>query len=233
MKTKNTNPQFQCDRKEDLVAYLYGEATAAEQASLESHLDECDPCNDELKAVGRVRDELSTWQVGFAPRTELVLPRSKMDVLRELIGMFPIWARGLAMAGTAAAIVLLAMAITSKNPVNGGNAANTPQNVAAMSSQQIESLVKAAVAEERAKMQQEYQAQFANFKTQLNNEHQAQLQAQLQEVSAAHQARLQTMKASLQAEIKKSSRQNGRQNGSIRSFFLAEGYQQDPWSDVK
>lgn len=222
--TNKINPQGECDRKEDLVTYLYDEASAAERISFEQHLNECEPCGAELVTFGRVRDELSTWQVGFAPRTELVIPRGKMEVLRELISLFPVWARGLAMAGAAAAMVLLALAIGGSNSTNGVNAGSNAQN-AAMSQQQIEALVKNAVAEERAKMEQEYQAQFASFKEKLDGEHRLRLQA----ISAEHQAKLEAVKANLREEIKKSNRQRG----SIRSFFALDDYQQEPWGEVK
>jgi anti-sigma factor RsiW len=221
--TNKMNPQVECNRKEELVAYLYDEATVAERASFELHLGECEPCDAELNAFGRVRDEMSTWQVGFAPHTELVLPRGKMEVLREFISLFPVWARGLAMTGAAAAVVLLALA------VNGGNAANenlaSSGQQAALSQQQIEALVKNALAEERTKMQQEAQSQFASFKEQLAAEHQVQLQA----ISAEHRIKLEAVKANLKQEIQKSNRQRG----SIRSFFALGDEQQDPWSDVK
>lgn len=221
--TNKMNSQIECDRKEDLVTYLYNEATVAERASFERHLNECEPCSADLNAFGRVREELDTWQVGFAPRTELVLPRGKMEVLRELISLFPVWARGLAMAGAAAAVVLFALTLNGRNATSGNPVASSQQ--VAISQQQIEALVKNAVAEERAKIQQETQAQFASFKNQLDTEHQAQLQA----ISAEHRVKLEAVKANLKQEIQKSNRQRG----SIRSFFAMGDEQQDPWSDVK
>lgn len=212
MNNKNQT-QFGCDRKEDLVAYLYGEATAAERNSFERHLNECLECGDELKAFGRVRDDLSAWQVGFAPRTELVLPRSRMEVLRELIGLFPVWARGLAMAGAAAAIVLMAVSAFS---LKGGAPGS-----AGLSEQQVQAMVSKAVADERANMNQQYQAELAGFKTQLA----ADYQTQLQMVSAENQNKLESVKASLKAEIRKSNQQNG----SLRSFFAVEDDRSYQW----
>lgn len=214
----NTNRnQFECDRKEDLVAYLYGETTAAERASFERHLNECDDCGAELKAFGRVRDDLSAWQVGFAPRTEFVPPKSRMDALRELIGMFPAWARGLAMAGAAAAVVLMALTVyggRDGSPVNAG-----------LSEQQVQAMVSKAVADERSKIEQQYQAELASFKTQLAAEHQARMQL----ANAEHQTKLEAVKAGLRAEIKKSNQQNG----SLRSFFAVEDDRSYPWGDSR
>ncbi|MBS1790846.1 MAG: zf-HC2 domain-containing protein [Acidobacteria bacterium] len=209
----------ECNRKEDLVAYLYGEATAAEKRSFEQHLSECSECGEELKAFGRVRDDLSGWQVGVAPRTELALPRTKMEVLRELIGLFPVWARGLAMVGAAAAIVFVAMSFYRLNGVS------TPPTASGMSEQQVQAMVSKAVADERAKMQQQYQADFAGLKTQLAAEYQAQLQI----INAEHQNKLESVKAGLRAEIKKSNQQNG----SLRSFFAVEDDRSYPWGDTR
>jgi len=214
----NTNRnQFVCDRKEDLVAYLYGEANSAERVSFERHLNECDDCGGELKVFGRVRDDLSAWQVGFAPHTEFVPPKSRMDTARELIGMFPVWARGLAMTGVAAVVVLMALSVF-------GNRIGTPSG-AGLSTEQVQEIVSKAVADERAKIQQQYQAEFASFKTQLIAEHQAQLQL----VTAEHQAKLETVKAGLRAEIKKSNQQNG----SLRSFFAVEEDRSYSWGDSR
>lgn len=213
----NNKTQFGCDRKEDLVTYLYGEATAAEKKSFEQHLNECSDCGEELKAFGRVRNDLSAWQVGFAPRTELVFQRSKMEVLRELIGLFPIWARGLAMAGAAAVIVLTAMSVYC--PKSGSTTAS------GLSEQQVQAMVSNAVAEERAKLQQQNQAEFASFKTQMTAEYQTQLQA----IAAEHQTKLEAVKASLKAELKKSTQQNG----SLRSFFAVEDDRSYPWGDSR
>jgi len=226
---------FDCHRKDDLITYLYDEATPAERASFEKHLNECGPCNEELNAFGRVREELTTWQVGFAPRTELVLPRGRMEVLREFLALFPVWARSLGLAGAAAAVILLALSVASARvSVNkgewgisfGGASKETGSRIAvAPSQQEIESLVKNAVAAEREKMQQDYQAQFASFKQQVDAEHKARLQA----VSAEHQARLEAAKASLRQEIRKTNLQRG----SIRSFFALDDDRQDSWGDVR
>lgn len=213
----NNKTQLGCDRKEDLVAYLYGEATAAERKSFEQHLNECSDCGDELKAFGRVRNDLSAWQVGFAPRTEVIFQRSKMEILRELIGLFPVWARGLAMAGAAAVIVLTALSLSSlRNATTTGGG---------LSERQVQAIVSKAVADERAKMQQQNQAEFASFKSQLAAEYQTQLQA----ANAEHQNRLEAVKASLKAELKKANQQNG----SLRSFFAVEDDRSYPWGDSR
>lgn len=226
------NAPNDCGRKEDLVAYLYDEAGVAERASFERHLDDCDACRNELSAFGRVRDELSAWQVGLAPRSEIVLQRSRLDVLRELIGMFPMWVRGAALAGAAAAMLLLALSIAGasvsvKNGdfvINFGATEKTATSAPAASSEEVERLVQNAMAGERERIEQRYSAQLASFKDQLSAEHQAKLQA----AAADYQTRLKAAQAELKREIQRTNRQNA----SIRSFFAMDDAN-DPWGDVR
>lgn len=212
-----------CDRKDELMDYLYGEATAGARAAFEAHLGACASCSGELAAFGRVRDEMSAWQVGFAPRTELVLPRPKLptlEVLREFLGLFPMWVRGAALAAAAAGILLVAASFAGAGLSyhNGDFALQFGRNSATAaggpSSAEIEALVEQAVAREREKMKAEFEATAASFKAQLSAEHQAQLQA----LSAQHDARVEAVRASLRAELRRSTRQGP----SIRSFFAMD-----------
>lgn len=221
-----------CRRKEDLVAYLYDEADIAERASFERHLDDCEACRDELSAFGRVRDELSAWQIGLAPRSEIVLRRSRLDVLRELIGTFPMWVRGGALAGAAAAMLLLALSIagTSVSVKNGGFtisfgvAGNAATGAPAAPSEEVERLVQNAVARERERIERQYSVQLAGFRDQLSAEHRAKLQA----ADADYQTKLKAIEAGLRREIQRTNRQNA----SIRSFFAMDDAN-DPWGDVR
>jgi hypothetical protein len=161
-----------------------------------------------------------------------MLQRSRLDVLRELIGMFPMWVRGAALAGAAAAMLLLALSIAGaivsvKNgdfAINFGAAEKTATGAPAVSSEEVERLVQNAVARERERIEQQYGAQLASFKDQLSAEHQSKLQA----ASADHQTRLKVVQAELKREIQRTNRQNA----SIRSFFAMDDAN-DPWGDVR
>jgi Putative zinc-finger len=219
MNTENNfHRSSDCQRKEDLVSYLYQEAGAAERASFERHLDLCDSCRAELSAFTRVREQLSAWQVGLSPRTEISLTRSKMDQLRKLIELFPAWARGAALASAALLLFAIPLAATGIVPIGGSNGRSS------MTPEQIETLIKNSISKERAQMREEYRAQMAVFKQQLEAQH----EAQIQEIRAAQQAKLEALKANLKAEINKSKRQNH----SIRSFFAVDDYA-DQWGDVR
>jgi Putative zinc-finger len=229
---KTLNSMNDCGRKEDLVTYLYGEANATERASFERHLDDCEACRNGLTVFGRVRLDLSAWQLGLAPRSEIVLRRSMLDLLRELIGMFPVWVRGAAFIGAAAATLVVSLAIAGMNvrlkdgdfAVSFGRTGNEPTAVQAVSSEEIGRMIQNAVAEEREKMEELYTARLASFKDQLDADHQAKLQA----ARAEHQAQIKASHAALQQEMRRFNRQNS--SGGIRSFFARDD-SIDPWGD--
>lgn len=211
-----------CGRKEDLVTYLYSEANATERASFERHLDDCDACRNELTAFGRVRLDLGAWQLGPLVRPEIALRRSRLDLLRELIGMFPIWVRGVAFVGAAAAMLVVSLSIAGTRislkdgdfAVSFGPAGDEAPAAPAISSEEIGRMVQNAVAEEREKMEELYSARLANFKDQLDADHQAKLQA----ARAEQQAQLRAAQSALQQEM----RRFNPQNTSIRAFFARD-----------
>jgi Putative zinc-finger len=212
---KNNNNPAGCGRKEDLVTYLYDEANAEERASFERHLDECRSCRSELNGFVRVRDDLSAWEVGFTPRTEIALPKSRKDSLREFLNLFPAWARGAALTAASLALLLFALSFAGAGISPSGKSANLDS---AMNPEQIESLVKEAVAREREQMQQDFRAQMADYREQLKTEHELQLKA----LSAQQAAKLEAVKTEL--------KRFNRQNPSIRSFFAMDD-PDDPLGD--
>jgi hypothetical protein len=226
---KSTND---CGRKEDLVTYLYGESNSTESASFERHLDDCDACRNGLTVFGRVRLDLSAWQLGLAPRSEIVLRRSMLDLLRELIGMFPVWVRGAAFIGAAAAMLMVSLSIIGLSvslkggdfAVSFGRTGIETSAAQAVSSEEVGRMIQNAVAEEREKMEELYTARLASFKNQLDADHQAKLQA----AKADHQAQLRSAHAALQQEMRRINRQNA--SGGIRAFFARDD-SSDPWGD--
>jgi len=232
-----------CERKEDLVTYLYGEAPATERASFESHLDYCDACRNELTAFGRVRRDLGAWQLGQVARPEIVLRRSRFDLLRELVGMFPVWVRGAAFIGAAAAVLLVSLSIAGTRislkdgdfAVSFGRTGNGAAPAPAVSSEEINRMVQNAVAEERGKMEGLYSARLASFKDRLDADHQAELraaraehQAELRAARAEQQAQFRVVRAALQQEMRRFNRQNT--SAGIRAFFSRDD-SSDSWGD--
>jgi len=52
-----------CDEREPLLAYLYAESDPDERRRVESHLESCETCRDELAGLRSVREDLLAWDV--------------------------------------------------------------------------------------------------------------------------------------------------------------------------
>lgn len=117
-----------CERGEELVAYLYGEATKEEASLFRLHLDSCAVCREELAGLGGVRAGLGAWRAealgtipslnigqAFAPSAEprpAAAPRrSARAALREFFSLSPLWLRAGAFAATLAVCALTALTL--------------------------------------------------------------------------------------------------------------------------
>jgi hypothetical protein len=220
-----------CERKEDLVTYLYGESNETDRASFERHLDDCVGCRNGLTAFRNVRHDLGAWQLEQIARPEITLRRSRLDLLHELIGTFPVWARGAALIGAAAAMLLVSLSIAGMRislkggdfTVSFGKTGNPAPLAPAASSEEINLMVQNAMTEERKKMEELYGARLAGFKDRIEADYQAKLQA----ASAEQQSRLKATQAALQQEMRRINRQH---TSGIRSFFARDD-SIDPWGD--
>ena len=113
-----------CDRAEDFVAYLYGEAPPAEARAFRRHLEACAVCREELAALGGVREGLGLWRaeaLGSLPSLDIGAAlagahaahqpaerrRSAVAAFREFFSLSPLWLRAGALA---AALVFCALA---------------------------------------------------------------------------------------------------------------------------
>lgn len=113
-----------CAKAEELVAYLYNEASETEAKDFERHLLTCASCEAELAAFGHVRSSVAVWRnhalgsveadalaaVGRLPTTEFPQPvvrkLSAITALREFFALSPVWLRA-ATALTSLAICAL------------------------------------------------------------------------------------------------------------------------------
>lgn len=142
MLNNNNNHNSSCMFAEEIVSYLYDEATVKEKFAFEAHLKNCLMCADELAAFGFVRTSLTEWRNDevFAlemPRLEnpaiktsapviSTTSGSRLDNLRELFAWFPSWK-----AASVAFAVLIVFAVAVfliKSPDNNEVASNTNQN---------------------------------------------------------------------------------------------------------
>ncbi|MBA3714593.1 MAG: zf-HC2 domain-containing protein [Pyrinomonadaceae bacterium] len=126
----------QCDRAEQLVAYLYGETDPEETRSYTEHLSACAPCRDEMAAFRDVREEVRVWQaeaLRVAPfplnldraltsddgapvsdsyiNRDVARPRSVFAALREFFTLSPLWFQTGTVAATLAVCALAAFSL--------------------------------------------------------------------------------------------------------------------------
>lgn len=117
-----------CERGEELVAYLYGEATREEAGLFRRHLEACAVCREEHAALGGVRADFVAWRaeaLGSVPSLNIeaalapaarVLPaaprrRSARAALREFFSLSPLWLRAGAFAAMLVFCALAALTL--------------------------------------------------------------------------------------------------------------------------
>jgi len=146
---ENMNERPVCHRAEDLVTYLYGEASASEARDFAGHMKQCDACRAEFAMFSQVHESIALWrnealgpivssaaQIASSPLTSAAAESSQfvhherklsaLAALREFFSVSPLWLRG----ATAIAsllfclLVVLAVARLWQRPVEvvkGGN----------------------------------------------------------------------------------------------------------------
>ena len=128
MRTMNERPV--CHRSEDLVTYLYNEASAAEAQDFAGHVETCEACRAEFAVFSQVHESILLWRndalgSAFSPaaQTAPVLTEATTDsrqfvrherrlpalaALREFFSVSPLWLRG---ATAFAALLLCILAV--------------------------------------------------------------------------------------------------------------------------
>src|SRR5438552_11817575 len=117
----NINERPVCHRAEDLVTYLYGEASEVDAKDFTEHLQQCAACRGEFGVFQQVHDSILLWRteaLGAAFSPTAVSAESRVDstqfvqherkltafaALREFFSVSPLWLR----AATGFAALLL------------------------------------------------------------------------------------------------------------------------------
>jgi hypothetical protein len=117
---RETRERPVCHRAEDLVSYLYGEASASDAFDFRNHLQKCEACRSEFAAFNQVHDSMQVWRsealgaslapgaiaepaIEAAPVVRQGRKLSALAALREFFTVAPLWLRG----ATAFAALLL------------------------------------------------------------------------------------------------------------------------------
>ena len=140
-----------CERADDLLSYLYGEASEADAQSFEMHLKECASCKAELASFGQVRKSMVEWRDeildGFVASPVAAVPKKKSAVaaLKEFFDLSPLWLKG---AVAFATLLFCALAVATlgefgkKRPLEP-----VPTKEAMYTKAQVDEMVNKALAE--------------------------------------------------------------------------------------
>jgi len=106
-----------CERADDLVSVLYGEATEREQREFEVHLKQCAGCRAEFAAFAQVRESIGEWRdealSGFVSSPAVVPQRrSATAALRQFFGLSPLWMKAALGFAVVVFCLLLALAVS-------------------------------------------------------------------------------------------------------------------------
>ena len=118
----NENRSLSCERAEELVSLLYGEASERETRDFELHLKQCAGCRAEFSAFAQVRESIGEWRdealTGFvsSPAAMPVLPvkKSALAALGQFFDLSPLWLKGA--VGFAAVVFCVLAALTVFRP---------------------------------------------------------------------------------------------------------------------
>jgi hypothetical protein len=121
----NTTDKPVCHRADDILAFLYDEASGTEAADFANHMNTCAACRTEFTLLTGVRESMSQWRSEVLGSTWRVEPVTAVDsrrslkaepgrhlsaiaALREFFAISPLWLRG----ATAMAAVLFCLLVT-------------------------------------------------------------------------------------------------------------------------
>jgi hypothetical protein len=211
----NKQETSNCEMHEELVSYLYNEATAEESARVTAHLTECTLCKQELHSFERVRGMLQQWQLDDLPVVRIVAQpasgeRSMLAALKELLSVTPLWAKAVG----AVAMAMVVLAVIGTDVSIGGNGVSfradilrrnrdvRPAGAPDIASQgatnleqvrtELRSLVNQLISDRERQQRDEIKEQLVNLESQLQNMHTADL-AKLATRIQDQQARLKTI----------------------------------------
>jgi len=184
---KDFNERPICHRAEDLVTYLYNEASAADARDFAAHAEACEACRAELAVFAQVHESILLWRnealgAAFNPATapaplnsnagadtnQFVQHEPRLSALaavREFFRVSPLWLRGAtAFAGLTLFVLAALFVLRSWNqPAPRANNQAAPD---AYSQQQFEAAVAKEVQRQVDEMRRKESATQPNLATQ-------------------------------------------------------------------
>lgn len=149
-----------CERASDLVAVLYGEASAGERREFEFHMQQCGSCRIEFAAFGQVRESVREWRdealAGFVASQTPALAsanapakKSAGAALRQFFDLSPLWMKGAVGFAAMAFCLLAVLAVLRLGATDRGPQVATGNPDASYTKQDVDRAVQEALAQER------------------------------------------------------------------------------------
>jgi anti-sigma factor RsiW len=147
----NNSPD--CERAQDLIAFLYDETSEKERRDFEVHLNHCRTCRQEVSSFGVVRETITAWRdealSGFVstPLTSSADRKSAVAALRQFFALSPLWLKGA--TGFAAVILCVLAALAAiKVPTDDQVVTTNPNPSRVYTEQDVDRIVKEALAKQ-------------------------------------------------------------------------------------
>lgn len=92
-----------CERGNELISVLYGEATEREVVDFQQHVKECRACQVDMTSFGHLRQSIDSWKLEalsglatpqFAISPQFPRPKSAFAAFREFFDLSPLWLKG-------------------------------------------------------------------------------------------------------------------------------------------
>jgi hypothetical protein len=96
----NETKTSSCERGNDLISFLYGEANEREVTVFEKHLQVCAQCQNEIASFGQIRESIGIWKetaLGGFVSSQAIAPvrqKSALAALRSFFDLSPLWMKG-------------------------------------------------------------------------------------------------------------------------------------------
>jgi hypothetical protein len=153
----DTLKNLTCDRADDLISFLYGEADKSEARDFKQHLQACSNCQREYASFAEVRESIAQWKteafseppIEMVPSATATRQRSAVAALREFFALSPLWLKG---AVSFAAVVFCVIVIMSLNRTTPAPPTITSDNGARYTQEQVNEAVAKALADQANKL---------------------------------------------------------------------------------
>ena len=148
-----------CDRRDDLISVLYGEANETETAQFQAHMQSCVSCQTQMRSFGDVRESIGAWKFeALSPvvaevsvPTQRIRSKSAIAALREFFDLSPLWLKG-ATAFATVLFCLLAVLAVGRLREPAQPTVDNGRPSAVYTQQEMDQIVKKALDDQKAEL---------------------------------------------------------------------------------